>query len=162
MYPWLIFLHIVGTFGFVMAHGVSAAVAFRLRKERGVERVRALLEISGGSYSVLYPSLYILLITGIVGGFMGKWWGAGWIWTSLGLLIALIVYMSFRAAGFYGGLRKAAGLEFFEKFKAHPPIDPVSAEELERMLSKSIAWELLVVGSGGLAAILWLMMFKPF
>src|SRR2546427_625889 len=32
--PWIIFIHIVAAFGFVLSHGVSAFVAFRVRAER--------------------------------------------------------------------------------------------------------------------------------
>lgn len=34
MYPWLVLLHVLGVFGFLMAHGVSVGVAFALRQER--------------------------------------------------------------------------------------------------------------------------------
>ena len=34
MYPRLVFLHVIGVFGFLMSHGVSAGVYFALRRER--------------------------------------------------------------------------------------------------------------------------------
>src|SRR6266511_2088162 len=49
LYPWLVFLHIGGAFLFVLAHGVSALVAFRLRAERDPGRMTALLELSSTS-----------------------------------------------------------------------------------------------------------------
>ena len=39
MYPLLVLVHVVGVFGFLLAHGVSVGVAFRLRGERNLERV---------------------------------------------------------------------------------------------------------------------------
>ena len=48
-YPWVVFVHVIGAFGFALSHGVSAAVALRLREEREVPRVRALLELSSSS-----------------------------------------------------------------------------------------------------------------
>jgi ABC-type Co2+ transport system permease subunit len=91
MYRWIVFLHIAGIFGFLLAHGSSAGVAFALRRERRPERLRALLDLSSSTLSVFYLSLLVLLAAGIVAGFMGHWWGQGWIWLSLGVLVAMVV-----------------------------------------------------------------------
>ena len=110
MYSWLVFLHILGVFGFLMAHGVSASVAITLRRERNPERIRSLLDLSSSSIGILHSSIFLLLLTGIINGFIGQWWGRGWIWVSLGLLIAVYVYMGIAASSFYGRVRKATGL----------------------------------------------------
>jgi len=162
VYQWIVFLHVAGGFGFVLAHGASATVAFALRRERNLERIRALLALSTSSYNVMYLSLLVLLVSGIVSGFMQKWWGQGWIWVALGLLIAIIVAMSVFSARYYGQVRKAAGLEYVEGLKGRPPVEPASPEEMDRLLAASPAVTLTVIGGGGLALILWLMMFKPF
>ena len=73
MYPWIALVHVIGGFGFFLAHGASAAVAFRLRKERDLERVRALLDLSSSTISALYISLLVLLAAGIWAGFLGRW-----------------------------------------------------------------------------------------
>ena len=73
MYPWLVFLHVLGVFGFLMAHGISAGAAFALRRERNLERVRALLDLSSSSLGILHSSIMILFLTRIVIGFMGRW-----------------------------------------------------------------------------------------
>ena len=78
MYPWIVFLHVAGGFGFMLAHGASASVAFALRRERNLERLRALLDLSSGSFNVMYLSLLVLLAAGDTAGFMQKWWGQGW------------------------------------------------------------------------------------
>ena len=44
--PWIVFIHIVAAFGFVLSHGVSAFVAFRIRAERDPARIGALLDLS--------------------------------------------------------------------------------------------------------------------
>lgn len=62
-------LHIMGAFGFVAAHGGTAAVALRLRREREPDRIRALLELSRSTRSVMYWSLLVLLVAGIANGF---------------------------------------------------------------------------------------------
>lgn len=110
MYSWLVFFHVLGTFAFLFGHGVSAMVALRLRYVRNLEQVRALLDLSMYALGVLYVSILLLLITGVWAGFKGGWWDNGWIWASLGLLLAIIVYMYAVATPFYQKVRQAAGL----------------------------------------------------
>lgn len=162
MYSWLVFLHIAGALGFMLAHGASASVAFALRREHNPERVRALLELSASSYGVMYLSLLVLLVSGIAAGFLGGWWGRGWMWASLGLLIVIGVAMSVWGSRLYGGARKAAGLPYFENGKRHPPREPAGAAEIEARLAMGNPLLLTAIGLGGLGVILWLMVFKPF
>lgn len=162
MYPWLVFIHILGVFGFLMAHGISAGAAFALRRERNLERVKALLDLSSSSLGILHSSILILLLTGIITGFMGRWWGRGWIWLSLGLLIATYVYMGIAASGFYSQVRKAVGLAYMQGFKPQPPGEVASIEEIDALLKRSRPVLLAVTGLVGLGITAWLMMFKPF
>jgi len=162
MYPWLVFLHVIATFGFLLAHGASASVSFRLRSERNLDRLRALIELSAGSYGVMYASLGLLLLTGIIAAFMGNWWGRGWIWLSLGLLVAIMVAMTTLGSGYYGQVRKAAGLQFMEGTRPHPPLEPASPEVIDALLARGRPMLIAVIGFGGIAVIAWLMMFKPF
>ncbi|HZY41635.1 MAG TPA: hypothetical protein VFF59_06510 [Anaerolineae bacterium] len=162
MYPLLVFLHVVGVFGFLMAHGASASVAFALRRERDPERVRALLMLSATSYPVMYSSLWLLFILGIVLGFMGSWWGRAWIWTSLILLIAIVVIMSRLGANIYGEARKLSGLSYMVRGKIQPPSQPASAAEIEAALAQGNPILLTAIGFGGIVIIAALMMFKPF
>jgi hypothetical protein len=46
LYQWMVFLHIAGVFAFLVAHGVSVGVAFRVRLERDPKRIMALLDLS--------------------------------------------------------------------------------------------------------------------
>jgi len=162
MYNWLVYLHVAGTLGFMMAHGASASAAFALRRERNIERVRALLELSANSYGLMYLSLLVLLVSGVVAGFVGQWWGWGWIWASLALLVAISMGMTVFGSNIYGKVRKAVGMPYFENWKPQPPIEPASAEAIDTLLAKGNPILLTVIGLGGLLVILWLMMFKPF
>jgi hypothetical protein len=162
MYRWLVLLHVLAVFGFLMAHGISVGVAVRLRRERKLEQIQALLNLSSSSLGVLHGSLAILFLTGIVNGFIGHWWSRGWIWLSLGLLIAIYIYMGIAASGYYSRVRKAVGLAYMESFKPHLPVEPACAEEINTLLSQSRPVTLAVAGFGSLAIIAWLMMFKPF
>jgi hypothetical protein len=121
MYPWLVYLHILALFAFLLAHGASSGASFALRREQNLERIRALLELSGNSYALMYVSLLVLLISGIIAGVIGRWWNQIWIWASLVLLILLIGAMTGLGSTIYGAARKAAGLRYFEGMRQHPP-----------------------------------------
>ena len=92
-YEEIVFLHIVGVFGFLLAHGVPMFVGFKLRGERDREAIRALLKLSEASMAVALGSLLLVLVSGIGAGFIANWWSQGWIGTSLGLLVAMAVAM---------------------------------------------------------------------
>ncbi len=130
--------------------------------ERNPDRVRALLEMSAASYPIMYGSLGLLLIAGVVLGFIGNWWNRAWIWIALVLLIAITGAMTALGSRIYGGARKAIGLPFFDKGRTHPPIEPASAEELDTLLAQGNPNLLTAIGLGGIAVIAWLMLFKPF
>ncbi|RLT39525.1 MAG: hypothetical protein DWI57_10100 [Chloroflexi bacterium] len=162
MYNWLVFLHVAATLGFLLAHGASVSVAFALRRERNPERMRAMLDVSDSANRAMYICLLVLLLSGIVAGFMGRWWGSGWIWASLLLLIAIVVAMAILGGNMYSEVRKAAGLPFRVQGKLQPSVQPGSPEEVEALLAKVNPHLLTLIGYGGILVILWLMMFKPF
>lgn len=161
-FAWIVFLHVAFAFVFVFAHGASASVAFKLRGETNLERIRALLELSTDSYGVMYLSLLGLLVAGLVAGFIGNLWDKGWIWTSLVVLILIAVLMSVRGSSYYGALRKASGLPFFENWKSQPAIPALNEDEIAPLLKSGRPFEVAVIGGLGLVVLLWLMMFKPF
>jgi hypothetical protein len=158
---WIVFLHIAGAFGLLLAHGASAAAAFALARERNIERVKVLLELSSNSLGIMYLSSLVLLLSGISAGFMIKAWGHGWIWTSLILLVVIYAVMGGMGSRIYGQVRKAVGLPYRGPGGKQPSA-PASAEEIDRLLSKGKPMLLTVIGFGGLLLILWLMLFKPF
>ena len=162
MYNLLIFLHVAASFGFVMAHGVSAGAAFALRRERRLERLQVLLELSASSYGAMYLSLLTLLASGVAAGFLGQWWRHGWIWAALGLLVAIGAAMGALGSRFYGEARKAAGLPYYERGQPRPPEPALDSEAVTAALARANPVVLLIIGYGGLLVIIWLMMFKPF
>jgi hypothetical protein len=162
MYQWIVYLHVIGVFGFLLAHGVSASVSFRLRTERNAERIRALLDLSSNSLTLMYASLLLLLTSGIVAGFVGNWWGRGWIWAALGLLIVILIAMFFMGTGYYNKVRQAVGLPYFDGRSAHAASEPASGKELARVLDAGNPVLLGALGGGALIVLLWLMIFKPF
>jgi hypothetical protein len=162
MYRWLVFVHVLGVFLFLMAHGISAGVAFRVRDERNLDRLRALLEFSTASYGIMYAGLMLLLLAGIVTGFMGKWWGTGWIWLAIVLLVLITGAMTGLGSRYYTKLRRAVGSPYMERNKVQPPLPPASSEEIEALLKAGKPMLLTTIGVVGIAVIAWLMMFKPF
>ncbi len=162
MYRWLVFVHILGVFIFLLAHGGSASVALRLRRETERLRVAALLDLSNASLGVTYASLLVLLVAGIVLGLLGKWWGQGWIWTSLVLLILTSVAMYLRSSMPFNRVRKAAGLPYFDGRRGQPAGTPEGDEELTAAVAAIRPAEIAATGLLPIALILWLMMFKPF
>lgn len=159
--PWLVFSHILGAFTFVLAHGVSMFVAFRVRKERDQGVVAALLDLSKLAVTIAAFAVIFLLATGIAAGFVGDYWGRSWIWASLAILVLLWGYMSFRGTMYHDAVRHAAGSVglYDKKGTEAPPADPAA---LATLLAAPRAMELAAVGGIGLLAILYLMVFKPF
>jgi uncharacterized membrane protein len=155
LYQWMVFLHIAGVFAFLVAHGVSVGVSFRLRREREPTRIMALLDLSSWSISLMYIGLLLLLGGGVTAGFLGDWWGDGWIWVSLGTLIVVMVAMYVVASGYYKRLRTIVGAMAGGS-------EAVSEQRLADLLEGPRPLVLAVIGFGGLLFILYLMLFKPF
>jgi hypothetical protein len=137
-------------------------VTFQLRKERNLDRIRALLDLSFGSFALMYISLLLLLITGIVAGFMGDFWGRGWIWTAIILLIVVFVAMGGLGSAYFTKVREAVGVQKYSLSTKQPLGNVASLAELETLLTSSRPLVVTAIGVIGLIVILWLMIFKPF
>jgi hypothetical protein len=137
-------------------------MSFRLQRERDPERIRALLDLSGTSFALMYGSLLLLILAGIVAGFMGRWWDRGWIWTAIGLFLTIGIGMGIYGQRHYHQLRRLVGLPYMEGSKERPAEEPASQERIEERLTEGRPVVLTIMGFGGFAVILWLMMFKPF
>jgi plastocyanin len=154
MYQWWVFLHLIGVFGFLVSHGVSVAVAFRVRSERDPKRIQALLGMSSASTSAFYPSMAALLIGGVAGAFSANLWGYGWIWASIAILALVTAAMYAMARPAFRRLRFVTDA-LVEGSKA------VSAEEYDAALRSPKQMVVAWIGFVGLALILYLMVFKP-
>ncbi len=162
LYPWIVFVHVAGAFTFAIAHGVSAFAAFKIRVERDVSRIRALLELSGMAIGTMYVGLLVVLIAGIAGGIMRGWFAMGWIWASLAVLVAVAVVMYALATRYYAQVRAAVGMRAYNAAKDAPPPTPLAADDLARLLDTRRPDVIAATGIAGLAVILWLMILKPF
>jgi hypothetical protein len=162
MYRWLIFLHVLGVCGLLLAHGASAGVAFKVRREKDIERIRVLLELSKGALGTMHTSLLIVLITGIAAGFLGDWWGHYWIWAALGVLLLISIFMTYLGTRSFAKIRLAVGPSHTQGKREPYAIQPIGEDALARAVRSSHPLLLTAIGGIGLAVILWLMMFKPF
>jgi small-conductance mechanosensitive channel len=162
LYKPLLYLHILAGFLYMFSHGASGFVSFRLRQETVLDRIRALLDLSAYSFVLMYVSLLVMVLAGILLGFAGHWWATGWIWASLILLLAMLIAMGLLASNHFHRLRKAVGLPFREGNKEHPAVDPASNEEIQGLLRSGRPHLLTLIGIGGWAIILYFMVFKPF
>ena len=160
MYSWWVYLHILGAFAFVFAHGASAVAAFRIRATRDPVQIRTLLDVSSLAIGVMYIGLLLLLIGGIAAGIAGERFDEGWIWAALVILIVIIVAMYAMATPFYGQLRVAAGVRAKD-----PKADPnpvVNQSDIDALAGSNRPAVLLAIGAIGFLVILWLMVLKPF
>ena len=159
---WLIFLHILSALTFYMAHGTSVAMAFKIRKETDFTRIRAMLDLSWSTMSLMGVSIVIMGLTGIIMPFMIHIWNKVWIWASIVLMLFVFIYMAMFNETSYKQLRRLVGLPYRKGSKELPAEPPSSPEEVAALLKKTSVNGLVVVGYVIPAIVLWLMIFKPF
>lgn len=161
MHTWIVVAHVIGAFIFIAAHGASMLVSFRLRAVPDRDRIRELLDLSATSLYAAYIGLLVLLAAGIAAGFTGEYWDNAWIWVSIGLLVVITAVMYSVATPFYGRMRAAAGdPRYAEKAAEFKP--PATPADLDALASSTRPVWLAMVGGIGLAAIIYLMIAKPF
>lgn len=163
-YPWLVLVHIVAAFAFVMAHGVSALVAFQVRRERDRARIAALLELSSGSLMSAGVALLVILVAGIWAAIAGGHFGGGawWAWASLAVFIVTAGLMTPLVGQWMNRVRHAVGLRTGGDKKTDPDPVPATDPELAAILASGRPGLAAAVGLGGLVVLVALMRFKPF
>ena len=159
LYPWLVYVHVAGVLVFTLGHGVSVAVAFKVRGERDPQRIHALLQLSTWSLGLFYVGVLLLLGAGIWAGFTpgaeGSWWGQAWIWTALATFVLTMFAMYALASNYYRRVRTVVDA-------AVEGSEVVTPERLAEVVSGPRPWLLAAIGFGSLLFILYLMLFKPF
>lgn len=160
--PWIVFLHIAAAFVFVLSHGVSSFVAFRVRGERDPARIAALLDLSASSLGVMYASLLLVLVFGILGAMAGGYFGRGWPWAAIVTLVVVSGLMYPLASSYYARIRQALGQRRQGDKSTASPGTPVPSAELVALLDNRRPEAIAGLGIIGLLVILWLMVLKPF
>lgn len=160
LYQWLVFAHVLGVFGFLLAHGVSAWVSFRIRSERDIAVLRTLLQLSASAVVASMVSLLALLVAGIWAAFIGHWWAMRWPWVALGVLVVIWGEMAAQSGNPMRRLRELVG--FTGMSREMPVAEVTDTAALAKAQAALHPWTGAVVGGVGLVVLLWLMVLKPF
>jgi uncharacterized membrane protein len=153
MYQWLVFIHLLGLVLFVAMHGVAMFMAFRVRTEREPANAKLLLGISSRANQAMYLGLLLLGIGGLGAAGSAGLLTAPWIVASYVVLIVVFIAMYALGAGFYYPLR-----EELDGKDGAPALD--SGAMVTRLQNRRPE-ALSLLGFGGLAVLIWLMVFKP-
>ena len=159
---WLVFVHVLAAITFFLAHGTSAAMAFRIRKEMDFTRIGAMLDLSWSTMILMGVSFLIMGLTGLALPFLIHIWNKVYIWLSIVLMLFVFIYMSAFNETHYKQVRRLVGLPYMKGNKEMPAESPSSPEEVAKLLNKTSVVSLVVVGYVIPAVVLWLMIFKPF
>jgi hypothetical protein len=160
--PALVVLHVLASFGFVLLHAPSMTAMLVLRRERRLERVQAMLEMSGSASAYSWAGLTALGLTGLALAAAQHTWRAPWVWGSMLVLFLVTFTMSPMAARAFNEARHAAGLPYFDG-RGRTQAGAADPEALERALDviRRRAPAVLAIGLLGLALLVWLMVARP-
>jgi hypothetical protein len=154
VYNWFLFGHILSVFVFLVAHGVSVFVLFRVRRERDRSKILELLTFSGETVLPMYVSLAGIVLFGVLAGLKLSAFSHWWIWLAIGILLVTSALMVATARPYFARLKTAC--------EVRPSGVPrVSDEELAQLLRSQTAMVVATIGTVGLVAILYLMVFQP-
>jgi hypothetical protein len=161
-HQWIVFIHVVGVIVFLIGHGVSVFVAWRLRTERDAAAVRTLLDLSRRSLNFMSVGLIVWFLGGVAAGFSGGYWTSGqlWIWASLVIAIVLVGMMTPMGRFYFNRIRSAVGVD--PKTNTAQPNFVVDQGSLEAAIASGSPQLLAVFGIGALVILAWLMIVKPF
>ncbi|MFL5799612.1 MAG: cupredoxin domain-containing protein [Actinomycetota bacterium] len=154
MYKWWVLVHLAGVFVFLVAHGVSVGVLFRLRRERDPSKVAALIELSASSVRSFYVGLVVLLVGGFAAVATGDLWSKPWIWIALGVLVISSVGMVAMARPYY----RRVG---FVSRAMVGGTEVVTKEQFDEVLRDNRSNSVAAMGFVALAIILYMMVIKP-
>ena len=161
-YNYLVLAHVLGVVIFAAGHGISMAMLAMLRNERNPGRLRAMLDMSLGGIFATYGGLLVIIISGVWLGFEGGFWGQGWLWTSIAILVGITVWMMYVGVTHFGRIREAVGLLPY-RFTRQVTLGPVASEaEIAALAQSPKVGMTMTLGTLALIALLVLMTVKPF
>lgn len=153
-YSWLKFLHVASVLAFLGLHGASMTVLYAIRRERDRAKILTMIQVSGQTTIPMYISFGAIVVFGVLLAFKVHYWGQTWLWVSIVLLVATAGLMTATAKPYFAKVKEACQLR-------PSGVPRVSDEELGEVLKSSRAHLITAIGVIGLAAILYLMIFKP-
>jgi hypothetical protein len=154
-YFWLKYLHLAAAIVFVGVHGASMVVFYVIRGEKDRGRIQALLAFSAKTVIPMYVSMGLVVVTGVLVGQKVGAFRRGWGWWSIVLLALISVLMWLIAKPIHRRILSAC--------EVRPSGVPRVADEDLAMVLRT-PWTHLVtaIGVAGVAALVYLMTFKPF
>jgi hypothetical protein len=157
-YHWLLFMHIGSVLVFMLAHGVQVTVTWKMRREADPLQNFALF----GSLPVTYwlrLAVLAVVATGVILVAFLNIWTSLWIWASLALLVLIWLLMYRWGGAYYTGIEET-GQKAIDAAGTPSAADAQAA--FDRARRSWMVPAMTAVGIGGVAVILWLMIFKPF
>jgi hypothetical protein len=161
VHDWLVFFHLSSVAGFLLAHGASAAMGLRLRSETSTEAIKSLTDLSSRSSPVMYVFLVLIVLTGVLLGFQGSYWGHGWIWVAIAVLVITIGLMNVLGVR-YNAIRVAVGLPARFNRRASAAASTAPPDEIRREVESAPRDLITAIGVVALLVLFWLMIVKPF
>lgn len=162
MYRWMVYAHIAGVLGFFMMQGGVLSVLLRLKHERDAERIASLLSLQGLASRWSIPPLVIISLSGIILGYLGRWWTDAWIWVSMALLALMGISGFGISMAASRRIRASLRVEVGNPSVTTSFLQDLKPEQIEPLSSTWPAYSMAVINGGGLMLLLWLMIFKPF
>jgi hypothetical protein len=162
MYQFLVFLHIASAFSFFMAHGASAVMSFQIKREKDIDGIKAILNLSNAALPFAYLSLMALLLAGVGAGIMGNWFSQGWIWAAIVLLVLMWFGMVVYGMRYFTPIRKALGMPYRDRDGEHEGESPASEYEIRALIEGSNPYIMAGMYAAFILLMLWLMKYKPF
>lgn len=152
---YLVPLHVLGVLGLLASHGVSIFAMYRIRRVGlNREKIADLIAFSGSTVIPMYVSLGVLLATGVAVALKFKYLSEPWIVWSIVVLVAVLVSMYALARPYFRRLTAACAMR-------PSGVPRVSDEELQELVGNSRTHLITLIGSVGLAIIVFLMINKP-
>lgn len=161
LYPWVVLGHVVFVILSFGAHGVSAYAMFRIRAESDRVRAGAVLDLSTTALLGAGIGLGLAVVLGIVAAAMAGYFGQGWPWAAIVVVVIVWLAMTPMAANPLGEVRRTLGLPSRADKKGVPP---QAGSDAEFAAARASLKPELVAGIGivAIVVLVWLMEMKPF
>jgi hypothetical protein len=158
MYVWVVYLHILMIFIFLIQHAAEIWVSFKLREQKEPEGILSTYAfMPNNNVRNLRITYSLIIITGIAAGFITTWWRQGWMWMALGVMIVIWIVMK-RVSSIYLYAVDAIAEQALKNRDDASAIDKFRSDLKARREPEILS----AFSSLGGLIILWLMMFKPF
>jgi len=159
MYNWLVFLHILFAFLFMLAHGVHAAAMLKFRGEPDPERSLTFFNLVPPPTLIRWLTV-LLGLPAVLAAYLAGWLTHAWVWGSF-VIFAIISWVMFQYGAGYYTIIEGAATRLIEARKAGSDVQAAQGA-YDAARNAPNAMVVSVVGLLGLAIIVWLMRFKPF